>query len=163
MAKDPRRYLEWRSTRVPGAQLYQLPMRWAPRAAPGNSAPPAQPVSEDSTEPQPPSAAPGNSAPPAQPAQPDALRRRDEQGGASSDPLAGLRRHLLERMQLNPDGLPGQRKDDVWDRCKAQFDVSRRAFDRTWDSCVNETGATGWSKSGPRGSHKPKPRKPKPR
>jgi hypothetical protein len=62
MARNPRDYLNWRSTLVPGARLYQWP-RGMPRAAPGNSAAPAQPVSEDSNEPRPPGAAPVRARP----------------------------------------------------------------------------------------------------
>jgi hypothetical protein len=151
MARNPRDYLNWRSTLVPGAHLYQWP-RGTPRAAPGNPAPPAQPAQTDVASGEPPPKVAPEKIKPEPPLRP----------GDSADERRA-RSFLFGVMLRHPSGLPGRTKDDFERVCLKRFKITGRRFLAIRGDCIADTGATNWSKSGPRGSHKPKPRKPKPR
>jgi hypothetical protein len=72
-----------------------------------------------------------------------------------SEPEGETRTYLYNRMTKFPRGDPdGQTKADHKKRCREEFGVSAKAFDRIWGDTIADTGATSYSASGPRGPHK---------
>jgi len=79
------------------------------------------------------------------------IQRLDLPGDSPAERRA--RKFLHRLMGKYPAGLPGKIKRDFAGVCRRRFGISGRTFERLWDWSIDQTGATGFRKSGPRGPH----------
>jgi hypothetical protein len=69
------------------------------------------------------------------------------------NPAEACTREFLTRlMRLDPENKARQRKADLKDKCQKQCgEIPIRSFERIWPACIDETGASAYKKTGPRG------------